>query len=180
MKNKTNTMKSISCGAALVGALLLGGCAKIYTITDSVTLYPENAPAQKWGMLRFYSQYQSDMLPSDISVSLPNGDALSGQLIYIADSGVTESDDDGWFNNVNVGIGVGHHFHHSGWGFGMSTPVRNTYYSDKQQVSINAYSKALSMNCQGEFNRRQKTGTVSCQLTNGMHYTGTLRRVVSQ
>lgn len=152
---------------------LLSGCATAYTVTDSVTLYPANQSAQKWGVINFYSQYQSNQLPNKLSINLPNGNSLSGQLTYIENSGTAVEDDD-WFNNVS--IGVGHGFHHGYWGVGW-VPRIATYRSNIDKVSINAFGDKLGMNCRGEFNRHQQTGTLDCQFTNGMNYRGTIRRI---
>lgn len=163
--------------ATLIGSvLLLGGCARVYTVTDTVTLYPANATAQPWGKLSFYSQYQSQSIPDRVTINLPNGQMLNGQITYLDNSGSSEGD--GFWDNVHIGVGVGHHFRHGSVGFGLSPSVRS-YRSDKQQVNINAFGNQLSMNCQGEFNRRQKSGTLQCTLTNGMMYSGTLRRVTT-
>lgn len=157
------------------GLLLLNGCAKVYTVTDTVTLYPANAAAQPWGKLNFYSQYQRQSIPGEMTINLPNGQMLRGQMTYLDSS---ESNVGGFWDNVRVGVGVGHHFRHGSVGFGVSPSFRS-YRSDKQQVSINSFGAQLSMNCQGEFNRRQKSGTLQCMLTNGMRYRGTLRRVIT-
>lgn len=174
MKNKSPIIGVVSV------VFFIAGCSKVYTITDNAMLYPANASAQSWGMINFYSQYQNSELPSAIRIALPNGQAMNGQMTFVENSGTTDADDDFW-DNVRVGIGVGHRVgRHGSWGFGVSSPSRSTYHSDKQTVSVNAFGEQVGMNCQGDFNRRQKAGTLHCKLTNGMEYNGTLRRIITQ
>ncbi|PID58461.1 MAG: hypothetical protein CR957_00290 [Gammaproteobacteria bacterium] len=163
---------------ALSLVALLAGCAKNVTVTDSVSLYPANAAAQRWGIINFYSQYQSNALPQPLQIHLPNSQTLQGQMTFVETSGHTEQRDSFW-DNVRLGIGIGGGGGHGSWGVGLSSPERQTYRSDNQTVSVNAYASQLSMNCQGTFNRRQKTGTIQCQLTNGMQYSGSIRRIIS-
>lgn len=167
MKQKSN----IALCAAL---LVLAGCASIRTVTDTVTLYPDNQAAQKWGVLTFYTQYQSNQRPNQLTIALPNGKELKGQLTYVQETGNIKSDGSFW-DNVSFGIGVGSH--HGGFG-GVSIGTRSgSYQSDKLNVSLNAFGDNVGLNCQGEFNQKQNNGTLNCQLTNGMRYRGTLRRV---
>lgn len=171
---KNSLMLPLLAGVALV----MSGCAGVYTVTDNVTLYPANQSAQKWGVLNFYTQYQSNQLPGKLHITLPDGKQLTGQMTYVEDSG-TEYEDDGWFNDVSIGIG--HGFRRGGgyWGVGW-TPRLSAYRSNLEKVSINAFGANRGLNCSGEFNRRQQAGTLTCQVTNGMHYRGTIRRVTVQ
>ncbi len=162
----------------LLATVGLSSCANVYTITDRIALYPDNAAAQKWGMLNFFTQYQSDQSPGRLSVPLPDGKILSGQLTYVQNTGRTTSDDSFW-DNVYFGVGVGGH-HHGGFGGITVGPRHSTYQSDKATVSINAFDDKLSLNCQGEFNQRQNNGTVNCHLTNGMQYRGTIQRTTAK
>lgn len=162
--------------ALSLSMLCLYGCAGAYTVTDNVRLYPANKAAEQWGMLQFYVQYQSNSLPTKLDIELPNNKQLSGQLTYLENS-VTAVEDDGWSNDVNIGVGYG--FHRSYWG-GSWSPRVSTYRSHISKVSINAFGAQLGLNCSGEFNRKQQTGTVDCTLTNGMAYRGTLNRVTAK
>lgn len=157
-----------------LSVLTIVGCTSVYRITDTVTLYPENKAAETWGVINFYSQYQSNSLPGRLSITLPDGKQLNGQMTFVEDSGKTTEEGSFW-DNVRVGVGVG-----SGGGFGgvSVSPRVGSYHSDKSNVSINAFGSQLGLNCQGEFNQRQKNGTVTCKLTNGMRYRGTIRRVI--
>lgn len=163
--------------AMLTTSVLLSGCTSVYTVTDSVTLYPDNATAQKWGVINFFSQYQSNQIPSKLQIHLPNGKTLNGQLTYVQDTGRTTTDN-GFWNNVHFGFGIGSHGHHGGFGGVTIGPQNSTYQSDKSAVSINAFGDNVGLNCQGAFNQKQRSGTVNCELTNGMKYRGTVRRVV--
>lgn len=168
---KTQT-KFIGFSALLV---TLSSCGNPHTITDNITLYPANAAAQSWGILRFYSQYQSNSLPERLYVDLPNGTQANGQITYLEESGVSEAD----IFWDNASIGIGQYSRHGSVGF-IFSPRAYAYRSDKQNVNINLFGEQISMNCQGEFNRMQKAGTLTCLLTNGMQYRGTLRRVITQ
>ncbi len=168
----------------LSGVMLLAGCASnVYRTTDTVTLYPASANAQHWGVINFYAQRQSNTSPNTLQITLPNGQMLHGQMLFLEESGHTRSESNSFWRNVHIGLGVGHRIgHHGWWDIGWS-PMFGTgsssYRSDTQHVTINAFGTRLSMNCQGRFNRRQKTGTIGCQLTNGMRYSGIIRRVAT-
>lgn len=166
---KKYTALSILC-------LLLTGCASTpKTVTDTVTLYPNNSKAQQWGVIRFYRQYQSHSTDNVVAVNLPNGKVLKGQLLFLDDGGTTVSDD-GFGSSVTFGIG--HHIGRRG-SFGFQwTPRVAHYRSDVEKVSFNAFGEDLGLNCNGDFNRRQRQGILTCQMTNGMTYRGNLQRVV--
>ncbi|PIE45795.1 MAG: hypothetical protein CSA45_01660 [Gammaproteobacteria bacterium] len=164
--------------AAMVTAAAVSGCAGVYTVTDNVTLYPKNKAAQQFGTLSFYAQYPSNTSVNKIAISLPNGKILHGQMTYIEDSGTTVTEDGFWDNfHFGIGTGFGHHSH-GGFIGASASPKIGHYRSDKSRVSINAYGDNLALNCQGEFNHRQRAGAVDCQMTNGMVYQGTIRRMM--
>lgn len=162
----------------ILSALLitfLTGCATVKTVTDTVTLYPSNDKAQKWGVIRFYRQYRTDSDNKVFRVELPNGKKLEGQLTYLERSGSTTFDDG--FNG-RVTFGIGHSFgSHAAWGINL-TPQIGHYRSDIAKVSLNAFGEGLGLNCNGDYNRRQNKGILNCQITNGMTYRGNLVRVV--
>ncbi len=169
----------------LSGVMLLAGCASnVYRTTDTVTLYPASANAQSWGVINFYAQRQSNTLPNTLQITLPDGQTLNGQMLFLEDGGSTRhSEDNSFWRNIHIGLALGHRIGRHGWWdigwsptFGMGS---SSYRSDTQRVTINAFGTRLSMNCQGRFNRRQKTGTIGCQLTNGMRYSGVIRRVAN-
>ncbi len=170
---QTSTMAFRAWPLLAITAVFISACG-VYTVTDNIILYPANQSAQSWGVINFYSQYQSNQLPGKLNISLPKGQQLSGQLTYVENSGKTSIDDDGWFNDISIGIGRG--FGSGYWGVGWS-PRTATYHSHLDKVSLNAFGQQLGLNCQGEFNRRQQAGTLNCKLTNGMQYRGTIRRV---
>lgn len=153
------------------------GCASVATVTDSVILYPANQSAERWGTLNFYQQYQSNTTPQAMTITLPNGKVLNGQITYVVDSGKT-TDEGGFWDNVHIGVGVGVGHRHGGFGGVSISPRSGTYRSDKSQVAVNAFGDGLGLNCNGVFNARQNSGTLQCQLNNGMAYQGTLRRVI--
>lgn len=162
-------------------ALLLGGCASVpKTVTDTVTLYPDNAKAQQWGVIRFYRQYLStsnNATDNVVTVNLPNGKALKGQLLFL-DNGGTAVSDSGFGGLISVGIG---HRVGSRGSVGFSLTPRVAHYrSEIEKVSFNAFGEGLGLNCNGDFNRRQRQGILTCQMTNGMSYRGNLQRVVVQ
>lgn len=159
---------------------LLGGCASVpYSVTDTVMLYPNNAVAQRWGQLTFFNQYQTNRTKNkhQIILKVPKQKPLSGEMLFIENSGETEMEESFW-DNMSFGFGTGFGSGHHGGYWGINMSPRGRYRSDKAKVVINAYNDRISMNCKGDFNRRQNIGSLSCQLTNGMSYQGTIKRVL--
>lgn len=152
------------------------GCSSVRNITDTITLYPDNAAAKQWGVINIYRQQRTDKPNNQILVDLPNGKQLQGQLTYLENSGNVVSNDDFW-DHMSFGFGQSFGNHHGGM-FGISvSPRSGEYRSNVATVGLNAFGENLGMNCQGEFNRQQQQGLLNCQLTNGMKYRGTLRRI---
>ena len=172
--------------AKLLGAILfISGCTYMHTSIDSFTLYPDNKYAQKWGVLRFYSQYPKGKLSNHLIINLPSNKTLSGHLTYVQETGIYKEDrrfmDDFYYRSV-VGFRV----------FGADRDNKNTlfieartprtvfYSSDKMSLNINTFGDNLGLNCQGDFNQRQNSGVLECQLTNGMKYRGTINRMFTK
>lgn len=159
---------------ALASCLWLTGCAKHYTITDNMTLYPDNQAAEKWGVLRFYSQYPSKMPPAPLNIRLADGEMLTGQLRYMARGGQWR-DESPFLGNVSWGIGVGRHVNPF-WGLSLS-PRYTRYQSDVEKVMLNAQSSQHFLNCEGEFNRAERIGSLHCHGSGDKQFRGTINRV---
>lgn len=176
-------MKRIGLHTLLVtiASLFIGGCAsQITNITDTITLYPNNKAAHKWGIITHYQQYLSNAKPSQLTIKLPNNKEVSGQIIYLQQTTTETIDPDDWYDDMYFGFGHGfggRNRAYWGWGFSMS-PRTRTVVADNAKVSLNTFGDGIAMHCDGKFNHRQLNGTLDCKLTNGMTYKGNIRRVI--
>ncbi len=162
----------------LLTALWISSCASPPVgITDTITFYPDNDVAAKWGVFEYYRQYSSDVEPSEIvTIKLPNGEQLTGQITFIqqGQSGVSYD----YWDDVNIGYG-----NWGGWYGGFSFSPSPSYYNvqnDTGLLQIDAFGKQTRLNCEGEYNRRKGLGVLSCDLSNGMKYKGHIRQYTAE
>ncbi|MBS9777484.1 MAG: hypothetical protein KGV50_01855 [Gammaproteobacteria bacterium] len=178
-------MKQIKSHFFIIGLLIMSGCASMQHVTDSVVLTPDNAAAEKWGELSFYSQYKSGDKPSTINIELPNGKTLKGQLLFPYDFDNGDKKDGFWDKvsiGVGVGVGVGSHSRSGGFGsVGIGTGGNNRNRSKNNvEVKLTAFGDNIAFDCNGMFKKSSNTGTLTCEVTNGMKYRGIIKRVYAK
>lgn len=182
MKEKKSNHTKVFLVVALGTSLLTGCATQLVTVTDNMVLYPANQPAEKWGIIKHFEQYPSRQQPQ-LSLTLPNGKTVSGQITYVNKQVTEHIEYDDWYDEMYVGFGsgFGHRRHGGYWGWGFSTgPRSRTIEANNATVSINAFGDGIGLNCTGLFNYRQKNGTLDCQFTNGMKFRGTLQRILTK
>ncbi len=163
---------------ALIPLAGLISCATpIRNITDNYTLYPKNKKAEKWGVIRYTKQYKSNMQDNKVAIELPNKEIIKGQVTYIIQD-KTKTSYNVW-DNVSFGFGVGGGSRYSHFGYGVTVaPRTTTIKSNTVPFKLDGFGRKTGMSCSGIYNRHQKNGTLSCDLTNGMKYEGHLRKFI--
>lgn len=163
----------------LTSLLLIIGCAsnKPVGITDTITFYPDNTEAEKWGVFKYTKQYISSSSNEEFEVTLPNHEIIKGQTTFLNRNESAVSYDT--WSNFSFGYGYGR-WGRSRW-YGNAYFDRPNYYrvkSDTGTLQIDAFGDKTRLNCQGDYNQRKHQGLLNCDLSNGMKYKGHVRKYI--
>ncbi|MPV86841.1 hypothetical protein [Ostreibacterium oceani] len=188
MANK-NALTIFSRGLLALSVMsALSGCASgVASITETLNFYPSNSAAEKLGAFTHYHQYASGHPPEQLSIRLPNGEIVRGHMTFLEASSTQTTAIDPWgesYFGFNA-VGPRHRYpgHSVYWHSGFyATPRVQTVRDNNQQVKLDAVGEQSRLNCEGEYNRQQKVGTLQCQLStdnlsNEMTYKVHLRRI---